>query len=216
MIKVPDGTRKLLSSYIRLYEDKFRQVFDKEDRDSISNILEEFKALQLDLEEQKSEVFQGDEIDVMKNFVIALEQYDDWVSYDEKLKYFSEIIINPYDLQFLISNSENKRIKEIIDYMFNPGVVMCDGQKIGFKREFKVVRSTNQISPRAKLVPGMENDSIKVYYESVGMIMQISDAEWEEYLKIVSSDSDINLGDIYCKWYGLEDKGVYYVLINYY
>ena len=53
-------------------------------------------------------------------------------------------------------------------------------------------------------------------YESVGMIMQISDAEWEEYLKIVSSDSDVDLGDIYCKWYGLEDKGVYYVLINYY
>lgn len=216
MIKVPDGARKLLNSYIRVYEEKLKKEYDPKYREFYERVLEEFEDLKNDIYEQKSEIFQGDEIEVMKKFVISVEQYAEWINIDDKFKYFSEVIINPNDLQILLNLAQDKRrkkVKKIVDFIFSPKMVMGDGEIDGFKREIRVVTSINQISSRARMLPAKKNDTVKVYYECVGM--QMSEVEWNEYLRIVSSDRDhIDLGEIYCRWHGLRDKAVYYVLIN--
>lgn len=211
MIIIPDGARKKLSTYIKVFDKKASTETSEEYKKYYTDVLQCLQGLQMDLQKQETELFQGVRVDIMKNFISFLHQFDVVISTEESYKYFSNLTINPGDFK-MIMESEDYDIKEIRDFILNPMALWSYeyGELDGFNREFRVVTALSQIPEKAQQLPTDNLKSVELYYETVGIQRQLTIDEWNEYLKYSSS----GLAEIYQEWYGVSDKGLYYVLID--
>ena len=211
MIIIPEGARRLLESYIRVFDQKAKNETNESYKIFYKDIAKNMYKLQNDLRRQKSRIFQGSETEVMINFVSFLDQFDEFMTYEERCKYFSSVRINPNDLERLIIFGTKDSLR-ILNYLFDSAKLWTDGfdETDGFNREFRLVESKNQIPDSARKLPSSVFDSWELYYDTVCIRRQIPDDAWNNSLSFVEKD----MLDIYKKWNGLYNLALYYVLVK--
>ena len=208
MIIIPDTLRKLIKQYIVALKDLQKRNHDmkKEINNAISNLSE----LYIDLDDQKMDLFKGEEKDVISNVISYIEEYNEIFSHDEKFYYFSELNISVEEgMDF------SHEMLIIARYMAKPESNWCDGGQVeGYKREFHFVKSMDSIPEIANELPTNGDNGFRLFYRTRGMHDQLTEEEYDRYFKEFVMDKNEYLEHDYQKWYGVCEIGVYYVLIQ--
>lgn len=206
MIIIPEGARRLLESYMRVFDAKAKEEKNKSYKKFYKDISKDLHALKDDLRRQKGKVFQGTEDEVMVNFVCHLDQFDEFMNYEERRKYFSSVRINPNDLERLINFGTQDALR-ILNYLFDSSKLWADGfdEADGLNREFRLVESKSQIPERAVKLPSSVFNSWELYYDTVSVREQIPEK---------ACFIEKEMLDVYKKWNGLYNIALYYVLVK--